>query len=428
LEELERRLRKDDVHVIHFMGHGDLDASSGEGRLFLQASDGTSRPVTGRELSWALQGCRSLRLLFLNACRTAEIAVEAPFAGVATAAIENAGLAAVVAMQLPVRDSAAVRFAAEVYGCLAELDDLDRAVAFGRRQLRLSAPGIAVSSWMIPVLFSRLDTGRLFRGDAGRGWSPAPEPVGEAVAEPRSGSGSSARRRGAVAWAASMVAAVILVGGGLRLGGWWPQDDAPPTHLASSQEPGTVRDAGAETGADELEGALDDATAENPPRLDEASGEASETAAGRPAADDDEAEKPLPAADSQPSGPRSTPSGSTSRHPDGDSGTDGLGADDKVAQAPSPAVETSRPQVQVVREGSPVYFEDFDALLSAVYQTDLGVWTLNLDIPGETIPPTAVLGPGRVDFDTARGRLELPVMAVDEDRQLQVRGLRAASP
>lgn len=139
-------------HVLHFMGHGDFDVQAGEGLLHLEAKSGRSLPVSGNELALNLTDLPNLRLVVLNACNTARIAAEAgvsPFAGVAPALV-RAGIPAVVAMQLPISDRAAIDFSDDLYSRLARAEPLPAAVTEGR-----FAIGFSTIEWATPVLFLR---------------------------------------------------------------------------------------------------------------------------------------------------------------------------------------------------------------------------------------------------------------------------------
>jgi hypothetical protein len=96
---------------------------------------------------------RTTRLVTLNACRTAEGSAEAgadPFAGVASALV-MAGVPAVVAMQFPVSDMAAIAFSARLYSALARGEPLEEAVDSGRMRIKALAPD--QREWATPVLF-----------------------------------------------------------------------------------------------------------------------------------------------------------------------------------------------------------------------------------------------------------------------------------
>ncbi len=144
---LEDRLRDSDYHIIHFMGHGAFDERQ-QGHLLFH--DGMR---SGADLAEVLRRERMTRLVTLNACRTAEGSANAdadPFAGVA-AALVMAGVPAVVAMQFPVSDTAAIAFSARLYSELGRGEPLEDAVDSGRRRIKALAPD--QREWATPVLF-----------------------------------------------------------------------------------------------------------------------------------------------------------------------------------------------------------------------------------------------------------------------------------
>jgi formylglycine-generating enzyme required for sulfatase activity/ABC-type branched-subunit amino acid transport system substrate-binding protein len=110
-----------------------------------------------------LHNVPSLRLVFLNACETARVSKQAgldPFAGVA-AAMVMAGIPAVVAMQFPITDEAAIRFAGRFYPLLAAGEPVDYAVGQGRLAIRVAES--ETLEWATPVLFMRAPDGAIFQ-------------------------------------------------------------------------------------------------------------------------------------------------------------------------------------------------------------------------------------------------------------------------
>jgi hypothetical protein len=238
LEALVERLRGGGFHFLHLSGHGDLAA--GGGALFLPGRGGRLVACDGELLAIQLDGLSPLRLVVLNACRTAEAVAGRPFAGVATALLGH-GLPAAVAMQAPIADGAAALFAATLYRHLAAGATLDAAVAEGRlamlRERRRSF------EWAVPVLFSRLPGTELFAAPKGEGEGGG-EGEGARLAggERRDaqqideggggGEGSVARPRrwrrlAAVAAIALVVVVVAAATWGLLLDGWEPHAAAP---------------------------------------------------------------------------------------------------------------------------------------------------------------------------------------------------------
>ncbi len=159
LQALRARLKAQPFHVLHYSGHGTFDANTGEGVLLMEDEQGCQLKVSGDQLRVALRGT-GVRLVFLNACQTAQSTKTDhldPFAGVASALVME-GIPAVVAMQFPITDTAAITFAGEIYRQLALGVSVDEAVAEGRVAICLDDS----VEWATPVLFMRSPDGTLF--------------------------------------------------------------------------------------------------------------------------------------------------------------------------------------------------------------------------------------------------------------------------
>jgi hypothetical protein len=157
-EELLNHIENHQYHVVHYMGHGDFDSGAG-GQLMLERADGSPRPVSGQDFAGWLAD-EPLRLVFLNACNTGKTGDHVglhPFAGVASALIRN-GVPAVVAMQFPISDAAAIIFAQTFYQRIAQGFPVDEAASAGRKRL-LTSEG---AEWATPVLYMRAPDGHLF--------------------------------------------------------------------------------------------------------------------------------------------------------------------------------------------------------------------------------------------------------------------------
>lgn len=169
LEPLRTALLGAPVHILHLMGHGEIDPVTSSGTLILTGPDGDRLPVTGETLAHVLKDIPDLRLVFLNACDTGRIPAGTapdPFSGVATALVLG-GVPAVIAMQLPVADDAAIAFSRTVHSRLAQGDPLDAAVTEGRHAILALHPETA--EWAIPVLFTRIFDGQIFTRSAAPG-------------------------------------------------------------------------------------------------------------------------------------------------------------------------------------------------------------------------------------------------------------------
>lgn len=162
-EALQRHLRQADYHVLHFIGHGGFDEESREGVLVLENEQRKGQLVSSQHFT-VLLGCerRSLGLVLLNACHTAQASARTPFAGMAQSLV-RLGLPAVIAQAAPIPDEAAAVLSAEFYLALAEGWPLDFALTEGRKAIY--SQGFAVE-WGIPVLFLRASSnGRVFDVD-----------------------------------------------------------------------------------------------------------------------------------------------------------------------------------------------------------------------------------------------------------------------
>jgi hypothetical protein len=162
LDGLRTKLRSRPFHVFHFMGHGEWNSQAGEGSLLLETADGDSDLVGGSLLADSIKGTSMPVLAVLNACETARSSMvegASPFGGVAATLVRK-GIPAVVAMQFPVSDDAAIPFASKLYTRVAAGDPVDSAVTEGRLAIRAALRDSM--EWATPVLFMRTPDGRLF--------------------------------------------------------------------------------------------------------------------------------------------------------------------------------------------------------------------------------------------------------------------------
>jgi DNA-binding beta-propeller fold protein YncE len=155
---VRRRLRQEEFHIFHFVGHGFYNPDWGEGALVMEDRNGRPHEVPGEELGGLLHECDQTRLAVLNACEGARGSVSDPFAGVAQSLIQQ-GLPAVVAMQFAITDDAAIIFASELYAAIADGYPIEAALAEARGAIRDEGNP---TEWGTPVLYSRAPDGRLF--------------------------------------------------------------------------------------------------------------------------------------------------------------------------------------------------------------------------------------------------------------------------
>lgn len=176
LSELSRRISEpDEIHVIHYIGHGAYSEATEAGILVLETPEGRAHDVSGEQLGAMLQDERTLRLVVLNSCEGARTSHIDPFSGVATSLIEF-DIPAVIGMQFEITDTAAIAFSDSLYTGLARGMPIDAAVAPARRAIMAKE----YAEFGTPVLFLRAGDARLFDIDADspRATRPAPpEPV-----------------------------------------------------------------------------------------------------------------------------------------------------------------------------------------------------------------------------------------------------------
>ena len=170
-EALQGALRQHTPHVFHFVGHGAFPADPADaaaqgarhlrpaegaagrpeervqGALAFCRPDGTADLITADKLAILLAGCKTLRLVLLNACQGAVTGTRSAFAGVAQQLIRQ-GAAAVIAMQAPIYDDHALRFSQEFYRALADGLSVEQAVGEGRRRINEVA-----WTWGIPTVY-----------------------------------------------------------------------------------------------------------------------------------------------------------------------------------------------------------------------------------------------------------------------------------
>jgi hypothetical protein len=224
---LRQRMREEQWHVVHFMGHGSFDATQSEGILYFAADDGQADALTATEFNRILAGSQALRLVLLNACLGAGGDIQDIFSSTA-ATLVRGGVPAVIAMQYEIIDTAATEFARTFYEALVDGLPVDAAVDEARRAISVSVSNSL--EWGIPVLFMRSADGHIFDLDAhlervparatdsvpGRTADPshvpapheAPSELGRADAQ-----GDNGRTKLRSWWAIGVVIAVLLAAG-----------------------------------------------------------------------------------------------------------------------------------------------------------------------------------------------------------------------
>ena len=150
----------DSPHIFHFIGHGEFVDDMG--KLVLENDSGRSEYRDSEQLKVLLRG-RAVKVVILNACKSATGNAQAAFAGVAPALVQ-ADVPAVIAMQFNVPDKTALGFTQDLYRYLMAGYPLDQAVT----EMRAGAFNNANDKyfWGIPALYMRSPDGRLWEPDA----------------------------------------------------------------------------------------------------------------------------------------------------------------------------------------------------------------------------------------------------------------------
>jgi len=143
-EAIQTELQKE-PHVIHYLGHGTSS------QLVLVDKDNHVKLINDQEFGALFLGRRSVRLVVLNACASAQAGNGSLFSGMGPALVK-AGVPAVVAMQYPtVQLQTASRFSRALYRALASGRQVDAAVNEGRNLL--ASDSMTTRDWSTPVLY-----------------------------------------------------------------------------------------------------------------------------------------------------------------------------------------------------------------------------------------------------------------------------------
>ena len=159
LSALQQKLRKDQIHIFHYIGHGKYFEQKQDGLLLLEDENHRGTPVSGQHLGAILHDHHSLRLVVLNACEGARTSSEDLYAGVAQTLVRQ-GIPAVLAMQFEIFEDAATTFAQEFYSAIVDNYPVDAALSEARKAIFASNNDV---EWGTPVLFMRTPDGTLFR-------------------------------------------------------------------------------------------------------------------------------------------------------------------------------------------------------------------------------------------------------------------------
>lgn len=180
--QLVEKLEYQNYHVLHFIGHGGVNAGTGNGFIYLDSEMGQAESVSGETLGILLRNMGTMWLVVLNSCESARSVWPDPFASVAEALIRS-DIPAVVAMQFPISDQAALTFSKAFYTALIQGHSLIQAIARGRRQIQhilLVNESPLIYEWGTPVLYLGSNAAHLL-AQVGELSVPAVSPLNEAT-------------------------------------------------------------------------------------------------------------------------------------------------------------------------------------------------------------------------------------------------------
>ncbi|MCB0083279.1 MAG: pentapeptide repeat-containing protein [Caldilineaceae bacterium] len=166
LSDLQQALRRQEYHVLHFVGHGEFDEGNleqAQGRVIFTDDQGYADPVPGEVLAQLLHNERALRMVLLNACESGKGGVRDTVSSTASVLVQQ-GIPAVLAMQYEITDQAAVECARSFYQALAYGLPVDAAMTEARKGMRMESPNSL--EWGVPVLYMRTTNGVLFERQA----------------------------------------------------------------------------------------------------------------------------------------------------------------------------------------------------------------------------------------------------------------------
>jgi hypothetical protein len=165
INKLIVKIEEIDPHLLHYIGHGKYDPVKKEGSLaLLQEGRKTPEWVPDRTLAEYFVRVQP-SLVIVQACEGGTIDFGSNFAGLAPQLIRKR-IPAVVAMQYPVTNKAAIDFSLTFYRQLAKGEPVDAAVQESRRLITLKDPdAYGKRDFGSPVLYMQSRDGVIMSGN-----------------------------------------------------------------------------------------------------------------------------------------------------------------------------------------------------------------------------------------------------------------------
>ena len=168
LLDLQRKLRQQPYHIIHFVGFAVHEAQTQAGVVVFEDEMGRGRAINGDHLGKLLSDHHSLRLAIIEVRNAARSGGVDPAADVAEQVVRR-GIPAAIYQPSHLRARPSLAFLHAFYDGLAAFHAVDVTMASARRAIQLEEAG---ASWGLPHLVSRIADGQLFE----RAAPPQPTP------------------------------------------------------------------------------------------------------------------------------------------------------------------------------------------------------------------------------------------------------------
>jgi hypothetical protein len=158
--QIKQLLNDQQYHIIHFIGHGTFKAD--QGYLVIDPDERDGGLISADDFADFFTDYPSLKLVVLNCCQGGQVSSKDKYAGMAAKLVAS-GMPAVVAMQYPISDDAALVFAREFYLKLCKgwsRGQVDMAISHARQRIykEVKEP----MAFATPVLFLRSDNSIIF--------------------------------------------------------------------------------------------------------------------------------------------------------------------------------------------------------------------------------------------------------------------------
>lgn len=170
LLDLQRKLRQQPYHILHFVGFAVHDVHTQSGVVLFEDEMGRGRTISGDHLGKLLSDHHSLRLAVIEVRNAARVGGVEPAADVAEQVVRR-GVPAAVYLPSRLRARPSLAFMHAFYDGLAAYRPVDAVMTEARRAIQLEEAG---AGWGLPHLVSPLPDGQLFERYAPSPLAPKP--------------------------------------------------------------------------------------------------------------------------------------------------------------------------------------------------------------------------------------------------------------